>query len=114
MARFPQFPNGPFGPGQSAPGRPQVLPYGTDESTVGSFMNAVYAWMAVGLATTAAVAYYISSQPQVRDAVWGNGILLIGLLIAELVLVGVISAAVQRISAGVATALFILYAALNG
>ncbi len=78
---------------------------------VGSFFNIVYAWMCAGLALTAVVAMWVAGhESMVRDigrAFWG-------LVVLELVLVVTISVAVKRISAGVATLLFLLYAGLNG
>jgi FtsH-binding integral membrane protein len=92
-------------------------PYAYGEAGAGSqvlsrFFNAVYAWMAAGLALTAVVAFYIGSQPNLRDSISGGAV--IGLIVVELVLVFVISAAINKISANVATVLFLLYAALNG
>jgi FtsH-binding integral membrane protein len=81
--------------------------------SVSRFMNNVYAWMSAGLALTAAVAWMVSQNldtfaPLVR------GPMIFLLIIAQFGLVFVIGGAVNRISAGVATALFLLYAALNG
>lgn len=75
------------------------------------FFNSVYAWMSAGLALTAVVGWLVAGHPQILQQI-GAGIWV--LVIAELVLVGVISAATQRISATTATLLFMLYAALNG
>jgi FtsH-binding integral membrane protein len=105
MARFP---SGPFGQASSQP-----LDYraGESEVTVAQFFNAVYAWMAVGLAVTAAVAYWIAMT---KPFALLNPMALIGIIIAQLILVVTISRAVKSISASAATALFLLYAALNG
>ncbi len=80
------------------------------ELTVGQFFNAVYAWMAVGLATTAAVAYGVFSHGQ---AAIGIGTLVV-CVIAQMVLVTTISSAINKISTSAATALFVLFAALMG
>lgn len=96
-------------------GRQQPLEYGTDagSSTLSRFFNAVYAWMAAGLATTAVVAWYASTQQDLlRSVLSGPGMLI--LFIAEIGLVVAISRAVNRISATAATALFLVYSALNG
>lgn len=91
------------------------LEYGqsTDAAVLARFFNSVYAWMAAGLAVTAAVAYWTSTQPAVMQHVLGSGLLWV-LIIAQLVLVWTVASAVQRIGPTAATALFILYAALNG
>ncbi len=94
--------------------RPFDLDYsGLKENVLGRFMNTVYAWMCVGLAVTAVVALWVSQNPALmKTALSGGGFLL--LLIAELALVVAIGRAVNKISATVATLLFLLFAALNG
>ena len=93
--------------------RAETLEYGRATASVAEFLNAVYAWMCVGLATTAVVAWWVSTQDQLVRRIFSGGIF-IALIIAELVLVWVISAAVNRISTGVATGLFLVYSVLNG
>src|SRR3954467_14118268 len=94
--------------------QPRTMEYETrgDSSVVVRFFNAVYGWMAAGLALTAVVAWYVATHPQALRLVLGPQIWI--LFIAELALVFTISAAINKISAPVATALFMLYAALNG
>src|SRR3954470_22822876 len=92
--------------------QPQVLEYGTS-AVVARFMNNVYAWMAAGLALTAVVAWWVSSQGQYLRTIFNPGSLIF-LFLVEIGLVMAISYAVNKISAGVATALFLLYAAVNG
>jgi uncharacterized protein len=105
MARFPN----PYGSAQ---------PYGgyesrADAGVIARFFNVVYAWMAAGLGLTAVVAWYVSTREDLIQQVF-RGPVLIGLIIAQLALVWTISAAVNKLSAGVATALFMLYSALTG
>jgi len=83
-----------------------------NSATVAQFFNAVYAWMAAGLALTAVVAWWVSTQPQIVGMLRGPGIFL--LFLVEIGLVFTISAAINRISATTATVLFLLYSALNG
>ena len=49
-----------------------------------------------------------------RQIVFGNQIVFFGLIIAELALVVGLSAAINRLSAGTASLLFLAYSALNG
>ena len=93
--------------------RPLDYAAGADAGVVARFFNVVSAWMAAGLAMTALVAWWVSTRPDLMQQVF-RGPVLIGLIIAQLVLVFTISAAVNRLSAGVATALFLLYSALTG
>ena len=81
---------------------------------VNEFIRSVYNWMAIGLALTGFVAFYISNTPQLLNLIVRNQILFFGLIIAELALVFWISARVHRMQASTATALFVLYSVLNG
>ncbi|HEX4123229.1 MAG TPA: Bax inhibitor-1/YccA family protein [Tepidisphaeraceae bacterium] len=84
---------------------------GAEPAVLAKFFNAVYAWMAAGLALTAVVGWYVGHNPQILQSLGAGVWILFG---AELVLVFSISAAINKISANVATGLFLLYAALNG
>jgi len=81
---------------------------------VNEFIRSVYNWMAIGLALTGFIAYYIANTPALINMIMGNQILFFGLIIAELALVFTISARVHRMKASTATALFVLYSSLNG
>lgn len=81
---------------------------------VNSFIQSVYNWMAIGLALTGGIAFYVAHTPAIRDIVFGNQMIFFGLIIAELGLVFYLSSRVQKIQASTATGLFVLYAALNG
>jgi len=81
---------------------------------VNSFVRSVYNWMAIGLGITGVVAYGVANSPGVRQIVFGSPIVFFGLIIAQLAMVFMISARIQRIQASTATMLFILYSALNG
>ena len=70
--------------------------------------------MAIGLGLTGLVAFYVSNNESLKQLIFGNRILFFGLIIAELALVFTLSSRVNKIQASTATALFILYAALNG
>ena len=94
-------------------------PFGLDYSSEGAgsavltrFFNSVYAWMSAGLALTAVVAWWVSTQPELVQTTLGP--MRFVFLIAELGLVFGISAGMNRLSPAVATALFMLFAALNG
>ena len=98
-------------PNQYSP--PQTLSYGTGAVTVARFMNNVYAWMSAGLALTAVVAWVVAHNARALATILNPGTFIL-LILIQLALVMFISYAVQRINAGVATGLFLLYAALNG
>ena len=78
------------------------------------FMAAVYRWMTLGLLVTAGVAFYVATTPAALQAIFGNRMVFWGLIIAQFGLVIALSAAVNKLSAGMAGALFLLYSALTG
>lgn len=78
------------------------------------FMVNVYSWMFAALMVTGFVAFYISSQPQLMNIVLSTRGLLLGIFIAEIVLVMALSAMINRISSFVAIVMFMLYSVLNG
>jgi hypothetical protein len=80
---------------------------------INAFMRGVYGWMAAGLGVTALVAVSVASNPGLLKAVL-NPVALIALIIAELALVVILSARINRLSAGAATGMFLAYSALNG
>ena len=81
---------------------------------VNEFIRSVYNWMAIGLGLTGFVAYYVAHTPSLVQVIFQNQILFFGLIIAELALVFVISARINKMQAATATALFVVYSALNG
>ena len=87
---------------------------GAITSAEAGFLRGVYGWMAAGLALTAAVAFFTVSSPALLRLIFGNKLVFYALLLGELGLVIGVSAAINRISAGTATALFLLYAGVNG
>lgn len=80
----------------------------------GEFIRRVYNWMGLGLTATALVALYTASSPRLLSSIFGNSLVFFGLIIAQLGLVIVLSAAINRLQAATATLLFFLYSALNG
>ncbi|MCG6910838.1 MAG: Bax inhibitor-1/YccA family protein [Deltaproteobacteria bacterium] len=81
---------------------------------VNAFIRSVYNWMAIGLALTGFVAFYVANNEGVQRIIFTNPLVFYGLIIAELALVFTLSARVNKMQASTATALFVLYAALNG
>ncbi len=96
----------------------QTLPFGTTQAQaqvqVNQFIRSVYNWMAAGLALTGLVAIYVASSESLIRLIFSNQILFFGLIIGELALVFYLSARIQKIQASTATAMFLLYSALNG
>jgi uncharacterized protein len=93
--------------------RPIELGYSTDEKVVFNFFNTVYAWMCVGLAVTAAVAWIVSQNVPMVRALNSSGLGIVFLL-ASVGIVWAIRSTAQRLNPGLATVLFLLYSALIG
>src|SRR3954453_4586114 len=79
-----------------------------------AFFRKVYAYMAGGLFATGVTAMAVASSEALVNAIWGNRILFIGLLIAEFIMVVAFSKVVEKLSAPAAAAFFFAYAVLNG
>jgi FtsH-binding integral membrane protein len=82
--------------------------------TQNALIRQVYAWMGAGLAITALLALVTVSSPTLLHAITGNRLVFYGLVFGELALVFTLAGAINRLSATVATLLFIAYSALNG
>lgn len=79
-----------------------------------TYMAQVYGWMTCGLLLTAFVAWYAANSEAVMQMVFSSRVTFFGLIIAQLALVFVLSGLIHKLSAGVATTLFMLYSALTG
>ena len=86
---------------------------GAVQDTSSRLMAVVFNWMAAGLGLTGAVALLAAYSPLGLSLV-RNPMLLIGLMIAEVVMVVVLSARYRTMSAAAATGCFLAYSALNG
>lgn len=82
-------------------------------NTLSALMRKVYVWMTLALAITGVTAFGVANSPTLMASIYGSG-LMWGLVIAEFVLVIAITAAINRLSLGTATLLFILYSVVNG
>jgi len=78
------------------------------------FMVRVYNWMAAGLAITGFMAFYVSSSPAMMNILFGNPIVPIILIIAQIGLVFWLASRVMQMSVSQATGVFLLYAGLTG
>ena len=79
-----------------------------------SILRNVYLWMTGGLALTAVVALGVASSPSLIRAIVSSRFLFIGLFVAEIAVVWVLSARIMRLSPAAAAGGFAAYAILNG
>jgi FtsH-binding integral membrane protein len=78
-----------------------------------TFLQRVYGWMAAGLAITGLIAWYVAGDTQLVATIFTTGVFW-GLLIFELILVMGLSWGINKLSAPIATSMFLLYAGVNG
>jgi FtsH-binding integral membrane protein len=76
-----------------------------------AFLSQAFAWMFVGLLVTAGVTYFVQGNPRLLEFASS---MIFPIIIGQLILVVVISAAINRISATAALGLFFIYAASVG
>lgn len=81
--------------------------------SVKAVMNGVYGWMTFALALSGLCAWLVGTTPNLAKSLLTGGTFWV-LIIAEFILVMVISSMINRMSAALATALFVAYSALNG
>ena len=77
-------------------------------------MKNVYLWMILGLAVTAGISFAVSQSITLMRFVLLNPLVTIGIFIAQIVLVVMLSGRVERLRTGSAIALFLSYSALTG
>lgn len=83
-------------------------------STIREFMYKVYGWMAVALAITASVAYYVGTTPAVYQELYKSSFMLIGIVIAQVAIVLYLSFRIMSLSYSQAVIAFLAYASLVG
>lgn len=84
------------------------------QETFVTAMSRVYLWMFLGLSITTIVSFGILFFPDLLNFIYSNPLVVLGLFIVQIILVMTVSAAVMRLSTGIALLLFFAYAALNG
>src|SRR4051812_14717671 len=88
------------------------LNYGTTERTMFNFFNAVYAWMAVGLAVTAVVGWGVAQSPTTLKIMFGSRVMLVCASLGLFAVAMATQKVALKMSAAAGTAMFLLYSAL--
>ena len=84
-------------------------------SVASIYMRHVYNWMTLGLVVTALSAWFTASSPTLLMLLFGNGV--VGIIVMAVAVIGlpmVLAGAIHKLSAGAATAIFLVYSALMG
>lgn len=79
-----------------------------------AILKNVYLWMTLALGISGITAIAVANSPQLLELLYGNGLALFIVFIAQLGLVWLISARISSMSINTATALFIAYSILTG
>jgi len=81
---------------------------------IGAVMNKVYGKMFLGLMVTAIASFIVSSSPALLSLIFANRMVMWILFAIEIGMVIYLSARIDKMSSGTATALFYVYSLLNG
>ena len=123
-----QQPQGPFGHGPQSQPQPgwqdpyaraamdplrQVGPHVGAAGSPNAFITNVFGWMTMGLALTGATAWMVAGSETILTFLFGTGLHL-GLLLLCLGLVFGLSWGISKMSAAVATGMFLVYSVING
>jgi FtsH-binding integral membrane protein len=84
------------------------------EGEIQLVFSQVYLLMTLGLVITALVAAWVSTSPTMLRLIFTNWWVPLGLFVVQIILVIALTAAISRLSTGMAVGLFIGYAALLG
>lgn len=79
-----------------------------------SFIRSVYNWMALGLGLTGLTSFYISNNPALINMIFANRMIPMVLFIGLIILVGALSARINKIQASTATGLYAVIAIVYG
>ena len=86
----------------------------TRVSAYSKLMRSVYLWMTFALIITGLTAATVAFSPAMLSMLFSSKITFYGLIIAELTVVIILSARIQKLSFTTATLMFILYSILTG
>lgn len=79
-----------------------------------SFFIRVYAWMTLAFCLTGLAAAYVLANPRLLMAIVLDRTFFFGLILGELAIVLILSAAIEKLSATAATIGFLIYSVVNG
>ena len=78
------------------------------------FIVKVYGWMAAALAITGIVALYTASSRSLTEFIFTNRGVVFGLFILQILMVGSLIGFINKMSASLASLIFVAYAVLTG
>ncbi len=88
--------------------------YAQSSSAVSTFFTRVFGWMTLGLGLTTLFAFMVASSPAAIKTIFGSGLFLGLIIVAQFALVIGLSAGINRMSFSTALSMFLLYSGLMG
>lgn len=92
----------------------QAAEYQQELAAQRTFMARVYGWMTIGLLVTALLALACATVEPIRNTLWRNQPLMIGLIIVQFLVAMGLGFLVHRLPSVVSSFLFVVYSALTG
>jgi uncharacterized protein len=102
-----------FYPQNNNPAYPYSSPIGVPAVNINSVMKMVYTWMALGLLVTAGVAWFTATNEALASLRGNSVVMIISIVVLFGSVIG-LSAGINRLSPGIAAALFLTVAGING
>lgn len=99
---------------QDSRGTAQTVTIDSAAAETQRYMTKVYGWMCLALVVTGFVAMFTASSQVMVETIFSSSWTFYGLIILEFIMVGALVGWVKKMSAMTATAVFLLYSAVNG
>ncbi len=84
------------------------------QSAQRTLLKNVYWWMALALVVTGLTSFYVASSERAIQVIYGSSMVFYGLIIAEFILVVVLSSMINKLSFAAAGIMFVVYSIVNG
>lgn len=78
------------------------------------FMAKVFSWMTLALIITGGISFLIAGNESIMNILFSNSKIILGLFIVQIISVGSLAIFINKLSAAVATFIFVMYATLTG
>ncbi|KKT02129.1 MAG: hypothetical protein UV79_C0002G0013 [candidate division TM6 bacterium GW2011_GWF2_43_17] len=88
--------------------------YAQSRSAVATFFSRVFGWMTLGVGLTTVAAFMVATSPAAIKMIFGSGLFLTLIILAQFALVIGLSAGINRMSFSTALGMFLLYSGLMG
>jgi uncharacterized protein len=84
------------------------------QTKLSSYLSRVFAWMVLAMALSGIASFLVYSSETLQNIIFSSPIVFYSIIIGEFIVVGTLSARIQKMSPAVAFGLFALYSILTG